>query len=84
MKNINLLKIFLTTLVLASCATTNNQDVSKPLVIDAPAGLEKYYAQILAWDNCIDDDDFKCAEIEVPLDYENPDFKTITFALKKL
>ncbi len=84
MKNINLIKIFLTTLVLASCATTNNQDVSKPLAIDAPAGLEKYYAQILVWDNCIDDDDFKCAEIEVPLDYENPDFKSITLALKKL
>ena len=53
----------------------------------APKGLESFYNQDLTWTDCTDDATgtaFQCATVTVPLDYDNPQGKTITVALKKL
>ena len=54
---------------------------------DVPKGLESFYNQDLTWTDCTDDATgtaFQCATVTVPLDYDNPQGKTITVALKKL
>ena len=51
---------------------------------DAPRGLESFYNQTIDWKDCPDGASFKCGTVTVPLDYEHPDGKTITIALKKL
>ncbi len=53
----------------------------------APKGLESFYHQDLTWTDCTDDASgtaFQCATVTVPLDYDHPQGKTITVALKKL
>ncbi|VEI13144.1 alpha/beta hydrolase [Trueperella bialowiezensis] len=47
---------------------------------EIPAGLDKFYEQELAWEAC---DDFECADVTVPMDYENPGGVTITIRMKK-
>ena len=52
-----------------------------------PKGLESFYNQDLTWTDCTDNATgtaFKCATVTVPLDYDNPQGKTISVALKKL
>ena len=52
-----------------------------------PKGLESFYHQKLTWTNCPDGATgtaFQCATVTVPLDYDHPQGKTITVALKKL
>ena len=52
-----------------------------------PKGLESFYRQKLAWTDCPDGATgtaFQCATVTVPLDYDHPQGKTITVALKKL
>ena len=52
-----------------------------------PKGLEAFYNQDLTWTDCTDDATgtaFQCATVTVPLDYDHPQGKTITVALKKL
>jgi pimeloyl-ACP methyl ester carboxylesterase len=57
-----------------------------------PAGLEKFYAQELAWGDCepyVNDSlseatfkgDIECARLRVPIDYTKPDGKEITIGL---
>lgn len=48
----------------------------------APAGLEKFYGQDLAWSPC--DSDFECADLSVPLDYSNPTVDVITLKVVRL
>src|SRR5699024_3509898 len=43
----------------------------------APAGLETFYAQDIAWETCDDNGDFDCGTVDVPMDYENPDDQSI-------
>ncbi|MGC5615459.1 alpha/beta hydrolase [Georgenia sp. Z1491] len=47
----------------------------------APEGLEEFYEQEVSWTDC---DDYECADIEVPLDYDAPDGETISLAIKRL
>ena len=47
-----------------------------------PDGLETYYSQEVEWSEC--GDGFECADVTVPMDYEEPDGETITIALKVL
>lgn len=58
---------------------------SKPSgeVTHIPAGLEKYYNQDLSWAGCEDvaSKAYDCAMVEVPLDYENPDDRSIEIAV---
>ena len=52
---------------------------------DVPRGLESFYSQSIDWQDCSDGTSpFQCGTVTVPLDYEHPDGRTITIALKKL
>ena len=51
---------------------------------DVPQGLESFYSQTIDWKDCSDGTPFKCGTATVPLDYEHPDGRTITIAMKKL
>ncbi|ERH21746.1 hypothetical protein HMPREF1979_03028, partial [Actinomyces johnsonii F0542] len=52
---------------------------------DAPQGLESFYNQTIDWKDCSDGTaSFQCGTVTVPLDYDHPDGRTITIALKKL
>ena len=63
-------------------ATTGSTDGSQG---DAPRGLESFYNQTITWEDCSNETTtFQCGTVTVPLDYEHPDGKTITIALKKL
>jgi pimeloyl-ACP methyl ester carboxylesterase len=49
---------------------------------DAPtADLASFYAQELTWESC--HDDFECATLTVPIDYQDPSGETIELALLK-
>ena len=52
---------------------------------DAPQGLESFYNQTIDWKDCSNETTtFQCGTVTVPLDYDHPDGRTITIALKKL
>jgi pimeloyl-ACP methyl ester carboxylesterase len=55
---------------------------SEPEGAGAEASLERYYAQQIDWTTCRRS--FRCAEIEVPLDYAEPEGETITLSLLKV
>jgi pimeloyl-ACP methyl ester carboxylesterase len=47
---------------------------------DAPAGLEEFYAQDIAWTDC---GSRECGKLEVPVDYSDPSAGTIELNLKR-
>ena len=47
----------------------------------APAGLEKYYDQELAWRSCGDNE---CSRLRVPLDYADPSGRSISIAVVRV
>ncbi len=49
---------------------------------DAPAGLERFYDQSLDWEDCRDG--AECTDVEVPLDYEKPDGRTIELSVLRV
>ncbi|HSE09164.1 MAG TPA: alpha/beta hydrolase [Nocardioidaceae bacterium] len=49
---------------------------------EGAADLEQYYSQDVEWRTCRGD--LECAEIRVPLDYEEPDGETIEIALLRV
>ncbi|WP_371744648.1 alpha/beta hydrolase [Georgenia sp. TF02-10] len=49
---------------------------------DLPAGLDRFYTQDVAWEEC--GQDAECADVTVPLDYDDPDAGEITLAVKRL
>ena len=52
---------------------------------DVPRGLENFYNQDIDWQDCSNETTtFQCGTVTVPVDYDHPDGKTITIALKKL
>ncbi|QOR71378.1 alpha/beta fold hydrolase [Ruania alkalisoli] len=51
-------------------------DTSAPV----PDELEQYYTQELDWSEC--GTNFDCADVTVPMDYDEPDGETITIAVK--
>ncbi|AXH97154.1 alpha/beta hydrolase [Ornithinimicrobium avium] len=52
---------------------------STPDADGAPAGLEDFYGQQLEWTDC--ESLFECANLEVPVDYEDPGGPTIELAV---
>ncbi|MFF5324555.1 alpha/beta hydrolase [Janibacter hoylei] len=46
-------------------------------------GLERYYEQDLQWGEC-ERGDGECAELEVPMDYDDPDGETIKIAVLRI
>ena len=71
------------TLLLTSCSTSNNS-VSEETPSQNLKTLESYYSQELVWTECKEDKKYQCAEIQVPVDYQNPGDASLTLALKKL
>ncbi len=53
-----------------------------PAPSDAGTDLTRYYEQAVDWQGC--GDGFECADIEVPLDYDDPAGESITLALVRL
>ena len=49
---------------------------------DVPEALAEFYGQEVAWTSC--GETFECAEITVPLDYDDPGGESITLAAKRL
>lgn len=61
----------------------------EPVAISAsaapvPRGLEDFYLQKVTWQTCEDDEDYQCATVQAPLDYDDPAGDRIGLALKKL
>lgn len=52
-----------------------------PAASGAPAGLERFYTQSVDWQAC---ESMWCTNVQVPMDYDNPDGKEITIAVKQL
>ncbi|NPC98282.1 alpha/beta fold hydrolase [Nocardioides sp. zg-DK7169] len=49
---------------------------------EAPAAdLQEFYDQTVDWQRCSGEGDFECAQVEVPLDYADPDAESIELAL---
>ena len=71
------------TLLLTSCSSSNNSGSSENVTQNL-TNLESFYSQELVWKDCKDDKKFQCAEIQVPVDYQNPGEASLTLALKKL
>ncbi|MEX5302905.1 alpha/beta hydrolase [Kocuria sabuli] len=64
---------------------------SGAVVEGAPEELQRYYTQAVDWGACEfevqtngAEDDLRCAEVEVPLDYENPAGETTTVVMSRL
>ena len=77
-------------------AGNDSSDSSDSEGIAVPEGLESFYGQEVSWYPCGDTGGmekadetsggsgrFSCATVTVPMDYEQPDGKTIQIALKK-
>ena len=47
----------------------------------APAGLTRFYSQVLTWKSC--GKSIECASYTVPLDYAKPTGRTITLAVAR-
>ncbi|MFS8104453.1 alpha/beta hydrolase [Lentzea alba] len=98
---VRLLSVLLVIPLLASC-TTIIEGAAKPGVSlekpgpagTVPAGLEKFYGQQLAWQECSSfattgsskdaygsKRDVECTRLQVPLDYAKPDADTITIGV---
>ncbi|MDN6202002.1 MAG: alpha/beta hydrolase, partial [Micrococcaceae bacterium] len=72
-------------LLLTACSSQPADDAaqqSEAAMPSAPADLGKYYSQDVDWTSC--STQFECAEVEVPLDYEQPDQKSIDLSVIKL
>ncbi|NKE60225.1 alpha/beta hydrolase [Lentzea sp. PSKA42] len=98
---VRLLSVLLVIPLLASC-TSIIEGAARPGVSlekqgpagTVPAGLEKYYGQQLAWQECAsfattgssrqaygNKRDVECTRLQVPLDYSKPDGDTITIGV---
>lgn len=74
-------------LTLASCTllgggnsneATATAKADPSIVASAPAGLEEFYSQEVVWEPC--ENEFQCAQVTVPMDYDDPDGGTIQIA----
>jgi pimeloyl-ACP methyl ester carboxylesterase len=75
-------------LVLTGCSLGSGDEAEpelEPIPVESstpaavPDGLQQYYDQDLEWRECRRD--FECAELTVPLDYDNPDGRTIELSV---
>ena len=68
--------------LLAGCAASAPMVQPTAGAAPFPEELEAYYTQELDWSEC--GDGYECADVSVPMDYEQPDGETISIALKVL
>ena len=78
-----LLAVVLVGAVAFAAVTVGGDDEPAPKPAPAaegvPDGLEDFYSQKLSWDDC---DEARCATVEVPIDYEDPDGDTLELEVK--
>jgi pimeloyl-ACP methyl ester carboxylesterase len=74
-------------LVLSACGALSSADVA-PVPIPSPSAttalapsLESFYGQQVTWRNC---GDAECTTVKVPMDYANPDERTIDLAVSRV
>ena len=71
-------------LVLTACTPNDDpESTEQDQAESAPEGLEAFYDQDIAWEDCEGQDAFECGTVEVPMDYENPDDATIDIHLTR-
>jgi pimeloyl-ACP methyl ester carboxylesterase len=82
---VKILKLFslINILFLTGCTISADSGLRKESVNNFK-NIESYYSQELVWQDCLVDKKFQCAEIQVPVDYQNPGNASLTLALKKL
>ncbi len=68
--------------LLAGCAAAAPMVQPAAGAAPFPEELETYYTQELDWSEC--GDGFECADVTVPMDYDEPDGETISIAVKVL
>ncbi|MET9632851.1 alpha/beta hydrolase [Lentzea sp. NPDC006480] len=98
---VRLLSVLLVIPLLASCTSIIEGDAKPGVTLEkpgpagtVPAGLEKFYGQQLAWQDCApfattgssrqaygSKRDVECTRLTVPLDYSKPDGDTITIGV---
>jgi pimeloyl-ACP methyl ester carboxylesterase len=78
-----LISIFLVSLIISSCTSSTQTQVDN-IIENRPQDLASFYDQKIKWSKCKDDNRFECAELLVPINYENPGNAALTLALKKL
>ncbi|MFI7484055.1 alpha/beta fold hydrolase [Kocuria sp. M1R5S2] len=86
-------------LVLGGCSAPGDATSGEPtsggasgaVVAGAPEELQRFYTQTVAWEECTfevpaegADDALRCAEVEVPLDYDDPGGETTTVVMSRL
>lgn len=86
-------------LVLSACSPAGPGAAGQPpaggasgtVVEGAPEDLQRYYTQDLVWSGCEfevetngADEDLQCADVEVPLDYDDPAGGTTTVVMSRL
>lgn len=75
----------LLTLLLTGCSFFTDEDLETAPITDAdpgdgaPSELLRFYEQQVSWRDCRED--LECAEIEVPLDYADPDGDAISLSM---
>ncbi|GAA3711029.1 alpha/beta hydrolase [Zhihengliuella alba] len=65
--------------VLAATGCTPQPDERGPEPAAVPSGLERFYEQKPAWEEC--QGSFECASVQVPLDYAAPEGESIELAM---
>ncbi len=72
-------------LVLAGCGVPSSVEVMPipvpSMTADLAPSLEVFYGQQVTWRNC---GDAECATVKVPMDYANPDGRTIDLAVTRV
>lgn len=56
--------------------------IAKPIQTQQPPNLEEFYQQELEWEGC--QTGFECAQLRVPLDYDNPNSGEAQIALRRM
>jgi len=72
------------TLALAACGAASSVEVAPipvPSVSPPPPSLGAFYGQAVTWNNCGDAD---CTTVKVPLDYANPDGRSLELAVTRV
>lgn len=89
-------KTYIRSLLMAVALMLTLGACGQPAPGQVPAGLERFYNQKLTFGACegyattdadaeaFADDTFECAQLEVPLDYENPDGRIAQIALLRV
>ncbi|HLR28303.1 MAG TPA: alpha/beta fold hydrolase, partial [Ruania sp.] len=69
-------------ILLGGCAASAPMTQPAEAAPSFPEELQEYYTQDLSWSEC--GDGYRCTEVTVPMDYDEPDGETISIALKVL